>query len=1069
MEPSKTLKGQKITKLSPADQPGNEKVPGTQGASFERERKILLDIGNDLTKVREKNDLITLFSSGIKGLFHFTHTIVTLVEPERGTYTPFLLNSEVSPIRDHPTYPSLIVDHFPLDEPFIKAVMASEGPISFLMEDIMDVPGSPVFLKINYERGIREILMTPLRSKGQVIGFLHLYSDDTVSFTGEFKRIIEGVAPQISAAVSNIIKNEEIKRSDLVNQVLLTLSNDIVSVRNRKDLLQVINVGLKQLIDFSHSMMTVLDKSGETYMAFLTDPESKPKAFAKYIEAISKPYPVEDGIYDEAMRAGKPVVLSLKQIDMDSAPLWLKLNYTAGAREMLIKALPGEDAQRHSLILFSDKLNGFDDTSVSIVERVSSQLSTAASNILANEEIINKESEKSFLLDFSHAIAAVRSKDDLVVAVRQALSKVSAIKGYAVRAINNDMSTTSTYIHDGGSALENDPDLIAIKASKFPIEDGMQNRVLDSPIPLFFNVNSEIAKGRKIKYLDFWKKMGFQQMVGITLQTGSKKIGIFWLAIEDINIALLQGIAAQISIAMANIFANDEILLKSTEQSFLLGFSSDIASVRTKSELEVAIHSVLKNMLNTRLAMIRLIDEDGIHLSPFMYDKSIFANVIKEFEELADNRITLEEEFTARVLSSQDPVVFNVEKELAERPDQPYVLHWKKVGYKNTYGAPLRVGNKDLGTLWLLGDDISQRLLKGICAQVSIAIDNILSHKELLGYKQMLEVENDQLKEQIKTIYNFSEIIGQGEAMQKVYHLMSLVAESNSTVLLLGETGTGKELIARAIHNASPRKDKLMIKINCAALPANLIESELFGHEKGAFTGATERRAGKFELAHNSTLFLDEIGEMPLELQVKLLRAIQEREIEIVGGATTIKVDVRIIAATNRDLAEEVKAGNFRSDLYYRLNVFPISLPPLRDRLDDIEPLTNYFVARFSKNTGKKIRSVAPRVMQALRSYSWPGNVRELEHLIERSILLASEEVLKEVHIPQTSPDAKIELGAYSDKTLEEVERDYIIGVMKRCSGKISGSGGAAEILAMPATTLHSKFKKLGINKRDYL
>jgi transcriptional regulator with GAF, ATPase, and Fis domain len=304
--------------------------------------------------------------------------------------------------------------------------------------------------------------------------------------------------------------------------------------------------------------------------------------------------------------------------------------------------------------------------------------------------------------------------------------------------------------------------------------------------------------------------------------------------------------------------------------------------------------------------------------------------------------------------------------------------------------------------------------------------------------------------------------------MQEVYRLISLVAESNATVLVLGETGTGKELIARAIHNASSRKDKLMVKVNCAALPANLIESELFGHERGAFTGAIDRRIGKFELANHSSLFLDEIGEMPLESQSKLLRVIQERELERLGGKQIIKVDVRLIAASNRDLEEEVKAGRFRADLYFRLNVFPINLPPLRERQEDIEPLMHFFVAKYSKNTGRKIRKIAPKVIQSLRSYTWPGNVRELEHLIERSVLLATDGILQEVYIPRQATTEKQEQGLLSDRSLEEVERSYIIEVLKRCSGKISGAGGAAEILNIPGNTLHSKIKKLGITKADY-
>lgn len=321
-----------------------------------------------------------------------------------------------------------------------------------------------------------------------------------------------------------------------------------------------------------------------------------------------------------------------------------------------------------------------------------------------------------------------------------------------------------------------------------------------------------------------------------------------------------------------------------------------------------------------------------------------------------------------------------------------------------------------------------------------------------------------------KPVYNhqYPGIIGNCFEMKKVYRLMSMVAPTNSTVLLLGETGTGKEVIARGIHQSSARKNKQMVTVNCAALPPNLIESELFGHERGAFTGAVDRRIGKFEMANGGTIFLDEIGELPPELQVKLLRVIQEREFERVGGKTTIRVDARIIAATNRNLEAEVDAHRFRADLYYRLNVFPICLPPLRDRLDDIAELANFFLCRYCKITGKKITFISNKVIQQLKSYTWPGNVRQLEHLIERSILLADDHVLRQIYLPNDINRNINDQEAFQNKTLIDVERNHIVAVLKRCSGKIAGDGGAAEWLGVPSTTLHAKIKKLNIVKQDY-
>ncbi|QDW23226.1 AAA family ATPase [Flavobacterium sp. KBS0721] len=517
---------------------------------------------------------------------------------------------------------------------------------------------------------------------------------------------------------------------------------------------------------------------------------------------------------------------------------------------------------------------------------------------------------------------------------------------------------------------------------------------------------------------------------------------------------------------MSNIIANELLENKNNEQSVLLHFSNEIAGVRTKEDLQLAIINVLRDLLSTKLAMLNVFDNDGIGLSPYMFDKTLFEKAEIDFDKMTAIKLDIHEPYTAQVIKSGSPVVFNVEEEL-RLTNSGFAQLWKKVGFENAYGALLKVGNSNVATMWLLADKLDPSVLKGICSQISVAIANIQANEKLLLYKQQLEHENVYLKEQIKNIYNFSEIIGSGKQMQKVYHLMSLVAESNSTVLILGETGTGKELIARAIHNASQRKDKLMIKVNCAAMPANLIESELFGHEKGAFTGATERRLGKFELANNSTLFLDEIGEMPLEAQVKLLRVIQERELERVGGKDTIKVDVRIIAATNRNLEEEAEGGRFRSDLFYRLNVFPIYLPSLRERMEDVEALANFFVAKYNKYNGKNINRIAPKAMQQLHSYLWPGNVRELEHLIERSVLMTTDSVLREVYLPKKTDKNDAEENIFN-KSLEEMERLFIINALKRCNGKISGAGGAAEVLNIPGNTLHSKMKKLLITKSEY-
>ncbi|MET7253747.1 sigma-54-dependent Fis family transcriptional regulator [Dyadobacter fermentans] len=857
---------------------------------LEKQRRILLDLSDDITQIRDKNDLIVLFSSRIKDLFYFKHTIVTLIDPERTSYRPFLLDPASSPIQNHPSYPELVISDFPLSGAFIEGVLEAGKPVLYRMADVMDLPGSPTFLRVNYERGIREILMTPLKSKNETMGFLHMYTDRPGSITDEFISIIDGIAPQISSAVTNIIKNDEIREKEWINEVLLECSS---------------------------------------------------------------------------------------------------------------------------------------------------------------------------------GLATVRSREELAAAVRNTLVRFNLMRGFGIRRVNADRETMSTYVHEAGAVDFGAEALMELTQSQFPVEDGLQNRIMASSIPLQVNIDAEIRRGLTSRYLFLWQEMGLKTMVGIALRNGDVTLGILWLAIEQADFSLLQGIASQISIAMSNVLAAEEIAEREREKAFLLNFSNDVARVRTKEDLKNAVYRVLSRIMNVKLAMISLIDDDGSTLKPFMYDSSLFENAGEQLDALVTASRSIHEPLAARVLAAEQYVVLDLTDEMRNCPDNAFLQLWQRTGRRYMFTAPLRSAQSDLGTLWLLTDSIKGELMQGICSQISTAIANIQANEKILAYKRMLEMENSQLKEQIKRTYNFNEIVGSGPEMQQVYGLISMVSESSSTVLITGETGTGKELIARAIHNTSPRKDKLMIKVNCAALPANLIESELFGHEKGAFTGALERRIGKFELADNSTLFLDEIGEMPLEAQVKLLRVLQEKELERIGGKTTVKVNVRIIAATNRNLAEEVQAGRFRSDLYYRLNVFPIHLPPLRDRRDDIAPLAHLFVDRYSKATGRKIRKISPKVLQELTSYPWPGNVRELEHLMERSVLLTTAPVIQEVYLPGRGQTHAAHSAALNG-TLEEVERLHIIETMRRCGGKLAGRGGAAEYLGVPATTLHSKIKKLGINKKQY-
>ena len=355
-------------------------------------------------------------------------------------------------------------------------------------------------------------------------------------------------------------------------------------------------------------------------------------------------------------------------------------------------------------------------------------------------------------------------------------------------------------------------------------------------------------------------------------------------------------------------------------------------------------------------------------------------------------------------------------------------------------------------------------LLQHVANQIAIAVENSLAFRQVVDRANKLSEEKLYLQDEIRTEHNFEEIIGESPALKRILEQLQTAAPTDSTILILGETGTGKELIARAIHNLSGRRERTLVKVNCAAIPTGLLESELFGHEKGAFTGAIAQRIGRFELAHRGTIFLDEVGDIPLELQPKLLRVLQEQEFERLGSARTIRVDTRLVAATNADLAQKVADNQFRIDLYYRLNVFPLVLPPLRERREDIPLLVRYFVQKYAQRMKKPIDTIPVKAMIALTEYHWPGNVRELENFIERAVILSRGAELQ-LPLAELKQRSKVVPVAPLDGvlTLEHAEREHIVRALGETNWVIGGPTGAAARLGMKRTTLQSRMRKLGI------
>ena len=519
-------------------------------------------------------------------------------------------------------------------------------------------------------------------------------------------------------------------------------------------------------------------------------------------------------------------------------------------------------------------------------------------------------------------------------------------------------------------------------------------------------------------------------------------------------------------------------LRKSEEQNrSLLQINNAIITNLTQQALLGSISEALHPVVSFDRCAITLYQPERDSFRFLAVEGELLSDYFHTGQELSRN-----ETCGSWVFDHQRPLV---RRDLEKEQQYPNERRLAAEGIQSMCVVPMALQGKRIGLLSVVSQqrdrysDEDAVFLQEVGNQVALAIQNMQSFEEIDNLKARLEKENVYLREELRTEHNFEEIVGNSPALLKVLHAVDQVAPTDSTVLIYGETGTGKELVARAIHSRSARNGRALVNVNCSAISAGLVESELFGHMKGAFTGALERRIGRFELAHGGTIFLDEIGELSLETQVKLLRVLQEHEFEPVGSSRSLRVDVRVIAATNRNLPEAVQAGRFRSDLFYRLNVFPIDLPPLRERRSDIPQLVAFCISRFSKRLGKKIDGVSRESMENLVNYPWPGNIRELQNVIERAVVLSVDPTLrldrdlmpvtastKGMETPETDAPGHRQADLESPKlllTLDEVDRNHILAALQHTGGVVDGPKGAAKILNLHSNTLRHRMDKLGI------
>ena len=674
------------------------------------------------------------------------------------------------------------------------------------------------------------------------------------------------------------------------------------------------------------------------------------------------------------------------------------------------------------------------------------------------------------MLDASSALADQPTLKAVLHSLRDVLSTTSRLHGTELYVLDHDEQSLRVLDFD------RDPDAPALKIGTRVSRIGAVARVLEEQKPVFIPDTSQEML-RHPELAPFAAEVVGRTSYLFPVSAAQKRYGFLAatklqgeeFAPEDVE--MLRSLASHVALALECALARDnaelyqqQVVKERDRLRLLLEINNHIVSKLDINELFRSASASIRTYFRNDFTGFWLIDKQSNQLECVVLDfpsgKGSLTAVLKS--ELSDSDHEKLRAHVPELLAFEE--IETLPARIAEK--------LKAESISSMAIAPMVTASGPLGVMSLGSrqpDNFGQEdldLLSQISTQIALAVDNAIAHGRVTEARDRLEEERLYLESEIRSEYNFEDIVGKSAALRKVLDQVAIVAPTASTVLLHGETGTGKELFARAIHNLSPRRERTFVRLNCAAIPSGLVESELFGHEKGAFTGALMQKKGRFELADHGTLFLDEIGDISLELQPKLLRALQEHEFERLGSTKTIGVDVRLIAATHRDLQSMIRNNQFREDLFYRLNVCPIEIPPLRERREDIPLLVHYFVLRHSRQMQKRVKSVPKQAMEALVNADWPGNIRQLENFIERCVIFTQGDELNVLRAELKKPSVRSVASAAP--SFEQAERQAIIDALIAASGRIAGKGGAAERLGLKRTTLQNKMNKLNISRAEH-
>ncbi|GAB2583333.1 sigma 54-interacting transcriptional regulator [Spirosoma areae] len=1072
----------------------------------EQEKTKLLEISETIAQVKSTDNLLKLIIDKIKPLFRFhdcglfivntttqTHTDLAAVLPD---VSPSEWNERIALVSKNVPHPGSPVEWM------MAEIDKAHGPVLFDFQELAAMfPYYPQVENIGLvEMGYRDCLATNLKVRGQSIGMFCINALEKDFFIPARFSFFQSVTNGVSIAVANILANEELERKakeKTLQLATLQLINQLPAISSHDAQVTTL-LQIAQEIDWVMPFDMLVSNTFFNNLHFLSSCFEISKQ-----EGIFRPLPER-----ESFRSRQRLQLhQLTETQLPMAGLFRRpgvyvgqafadicANYpnpklardTYGIQSVMYVPLRIFGKEAGTIVLASRQPQAFTTDQLQLVEEVFAQLAMAIENLLVCEDLNQREREKSLQLALNNTLVNLKAPDQLAQALACEINRIVPFEGFNLRIYRPKGVTYHTYLYRGESDEFTETLQYLLVQSQFKLAD-MEQLVsaTDPQSGLYEGESCRQFCARHELYQFISQLYSFQSLLvfRLPLAHGYCAALALWSAqpsgFKTYHFDLLTGLLPQVSLALENLLSFDDLHRRDEQKATQLAISNILLTQQQPTPVLPDIAAVLDRSLSCDLccllSSLKAVMLEGLSWGAVKSGEQFMPVAREEFLQQAGlSEEAYQQQVSAQLVQPTTPHLY-----VGESFDQLLTGHplasalTTKTGIKSLICQPLVVRGGQTVTL-VIGSrrayaytPADLETTQEAALQMALALENRLAFAEIEQLKGQFEQENVYLQDELKVSYNFDEIVGESPALDQVFNQVRLVAPTDSTVLIEGETGTGKELIARAIHNYSPRKSSIMVKVNCAALPANLIESELFGHEKGAFTGALERRLGKFELANGGTIFLDEIGELPLELQAKLLRAIQEREIERVGGKTTIRIDVRIVAATNKNLAQESKGGTFRTDLYYRLNVFPILLPPLRQRREDIPLLATHFARKFTRKMGKKVTGLSPQALQQLMAYDYPGNIRELEHIIEHAVILSQGNRL-DLGRPLAATSQARGLGrsdVLTIKSLQHHERDYILQILKHTGGRIRGIGGAAELLGIHPNTLESRMQKLGIQK----